>query len=200
MPEQILLSTAYLPPIEYFSLIKSSHEILVEANENYIKQTYRNRCYILSPGGPQMLSVPVFEGSRKKVGIREVRIDYSKRWQQVHLRALRAAYGKSPWFDFYFDEFEQIITSEHEYLFDLNGTLLKSALKILKINSAIADTSEFAPCLSLPNDHRYNLHPGNRAEFRNKRYLQVFGEGHFTENLSIIDLIFNMGPEAEGYL
>lgn len=200
MPGKILLSTAYLPPIQYFSLIKEGGEIFVEANENYIKQTYRNRCYILSPGGPLTLSVPVYEASRRKVRISETRIDYSKRWQQVHIRAIKAAYGNSPYFDFYFDEFEKIIMEKKEFLFDLNSNLLKSVLHLLKINKAFNNTASFEPSNSLPYDFRYNLIPEKRGEFQNRKYLQVFGNGDFTANLSIIDLIFNMGPEAGEYL
>jgi hypothetical protein len=199
MHEKILLSTAYLPPVQYFSLIKISRAVLIEAKENYIKQTYRNRCYILSSGGPLLLPLPVYEGSRRKVPIREDRIDYTKRWQQVHLRAIRAAYGNSPFFDFYFEELEQIILWKHECLFDLNDLLLRKVLRMLKIEREISNTTEYAPEVRQTNDFRYSLTPEKRQEFINRRYLQVFGN-EFTSNLSIIDLIFNMGPEAGGYL
>src|SRR5512133_2136255 len=106
MPGKILLSTAYLPPVDYIGLITGADEVTIEKEENYIKQTYRNRCYILSPAGPQLLSVPVYEGSRHKILIRDVRIDYSKRWQHVHLRAIVSSYTSSPFFDFYFDRVE----------------------------------------------------------------------------------------------
>lgn len=199
MQEKILLSTAYLPPVQYFALIKGSREILLETNENYIKQTYRNRCYILSPGGPLLLSVPVYEGSRRKVPICETRIDYSKRWQQVHLRAIRAAYGNSPFFDFYFEELESIIKANYEYLFELNHTLIASILKFMRLEREIKYTSSFEPIRNLPNDYRYSLDPDKRQEFSSRRYLQVFGND-FTPNLSITDLLFNMGPEAGEYL
>jgi len=90
-------------------LIKDADEILVEREENYLKQTYRNRCYILSANGTHPLSVPVFLGSIHKTPVKEIRIDYSKRWQQVHLRAVVASYRASPFFEFYFEEIEKCI-------------------------------------------------------------------------------------------
>ena len=96
MAGKILVSTAYLPPAEYFSLISHADEVLIEREENYLKQSYRNRCYILSAHGPQLLTVPVYLGSQHKTHIKDIRIDYSKRWQQIHLRAIIASYRSSP--------------------------------------------------------------------------------------------------------
>ena len=110
MAGKILVSTAYLPPVEYFSLISHADEIYVEREENYLKQSYRNRCYILSSHGRQLLSVPVYLGSQHKTPVKEIRIDYSKRWQQVHLRAITASYSSSPYFQFYFENIEKIIS------------------------------------------------------------------------------------------
>ncbi|MCX6255506.1 MAG: WbqC family protein [Bacteroidia bacterium] len=120
MAAKILVSTAYLPPVEYFSLILRADEIFIEREENYLKQTYRNRCKILSAHGPQILSVPVYLGSLHKIPIKDIRIDYSKRWQQVHLRAMTASYNSSPFFEFYFENIEKIISKNHEFLLDLN--------------------------------------------------------------------------------
>ena len=129
MSRQIILSTAYFPPIEYFAYILEAEEIFIEKEENYHKQTYRNRCYILSVNGPQCLSVPVYAGSLHKTIIKDIRIDYSKRWQQVHLRAIRSSYGSSPFFQYYFEEFESIIQNNYEFLLDLNMNLLELILK-----------------------------------------------------------------------
>ncbi len=128
MPGKLLLSTAYLPPSEYFSLIKSADEIWIEQHENYLKQTYRNRCKILSSNGITILSVPVSKGHNLKALIRDITIDYSKRWQQVHLRAVTSAYSRSPFFQFFFEHFEKIITANHKFLIDLNNELLKYCL------------------------------------------------------------------------
>ena len=129
MAGKILVSTAYLPPVEYFSLIHNADEVLIEREENYLKQTYRNRCYILSAHGPQVLSVPVYLGSFHKTPVKDIRIDYSKRWQQVHLRAMTASYRSSPFFEFYFEEIEKIISKNHEFLIDLNTELTEVILE-----------------------------------------------------------------------
>jgi hypothetical protein len=201
MSVKLLISTAYLPPAEYFAHISEAEEIFIEKEENYIKQSYRNRCYILSAHGPQLLSVPVFLGSVHKTLIKDIRIDYSKRWQQVHLRAMTAAYRSSPYFEFYFDIIERIISANHEYLLDLNMDLTESIFKILKISSKISYTSSFDPTSDNPADLRYKITPKEKSTFSQKRYIQVFDTGKgFVPNLSIVDLIFNTGPEASGYL
>jgi hypothetical protein len=200
MPDHILISTAYLPPVDYFSLISQAAEVFIEANENYIKQSYRNRCYILSSHGPQLLSVPVLEGSRHKIPIKEVRIDYSKRWQQVHLRAIFSSYKCSPYFDFFYEPVEKVITGHHEFLWNLNLELLDALLKMLNIKKQIQFTAGFEAPMNESYDYRYRLEPGKNL-FENVNYLQVFNNlTAFIPNLSIIDLIFNQGPDSAKYL
>jgi hypothetical protein len=123
MAGKILVSTAYLPPAEYFSLISHADEVLIEREENYLKQSYRNRCYILSAHGLQLLSVPVYLGSQHKTALKEVRIDYTKRWQQVHLRAITASYNSSPYFQFYFENIDNFISYYTSFLIDLISEL-----------------------------------------------------------------------------
>ena len=201
MAGKILLSTAYLPPVEYFSRIAHSDEVLIESEENYLKQSYRNRCYILSAHGPQLLSVPVYLGSQHKTRVKDTRIDYSKRWQQVHLRAITASYNASPYFQFYFENIEKIISMKTEFLFDMNLQLTETVLKMLKLNKKITYTSEFKPIGEADNDFRYKISPKEESRFEVKEYLQVFNsKNRFVQRLSIIDLIFNVGPEAGGYL
>jgi hypothetical protein len=201
MAGKILISTAYLPPVKYFSLLSDADEALIEKEENYIKQTYRNRCYILSANGLQILSVPVLMGSVHKISVKNIRIDYSKRWQQVHLRAMIAAYRASPYFEYYFDRIEQIISSDHEFLIDLNMELMLMTFKVLKIDTRITYTTHFKPVNHEPSDCRYTLSPKRFAQMENLEYQQVFQPGKgFVPGLSIIDLIFNMGPDSGRYL
>jgi hypothetical protein len=179
----------------------AAEEVLIEKEENYHKQTYRNRCYILSANGPQCLSVPVYLGSKHKTSVKDTRIDYSKRWQQVHLRAISSSYGSSPYFQYYFDDFENIIKANHEYLLDLNMHLLHLILKIIKIEKEIFYTKKFVQADKYGKDHRYSLTPKNYSESDVKMYLQVFDkETGFVPGLSIIDLIFNTGPDSKEYL
>jgi hypothetical protein len=197
MASKLLISTAYLPPVEYFSLISDADNIVIEKEENYIKQSYRNRCYILSSHGPQLLSVPVYLGSVHKTLIKDIRIDYSKRWQQVHLRAMTAGYNASPFFEYYYESIEKIVSENHEYLIDLNMALTEKILQILKINKTISYSSVFEPIENDNNDFRYKLSPKKESLFPQKPYIQVFDTGKgFVPNLSIVDIIFNMGPDA----
>jgi hypothetical protein len=201
MNGKILVSTAYLPPVEYFSAISHANEIYIEREENYIKQSYRNRCYILSSHGRQLLSVPVYLGSLHKTPLKEIRIDYSKRWQQVHLRALTAAYNSSPFFQFYFENFEKTISRKIDFLIDLNCELTQTVLDILKLKTKLTCTSEFEPAGTTDNDYRYSISPKIQSKFVVKEYMQVFNnDRQFIQGLSIVDIIFNMGPEAVGYL
>jgi len=200
MPGEILLSTAYFPPAGYFALIKNSDRIIIEQEENYPRQTYRNRCRILSSGGIMDLSVPVTKEGRTKIHTRDVKIDYSKRWQQVHLRALISAYNRSPYFQYYFEYFEPILLKNHRYLLDLNNELLLKCMEIVNIKKIVSLTASFVPVSDAENDYRYRIRPGTEPLIPAKQYIQVFGNNSFVPGLSILDLIFNTGPEASDYL
>ena len=197
----VLISTAYLPPAGYFSLIKDSEAVLIEKEESYLKQSYRNRCYVLSANGPHLLTVPVFLGSSHKTALKDVRIDYSKRWQQVHLRAISTAYRSSPFFQYYSDGIERDIMKNHEFLLDLNASLTETMLKILGIKKPVTYTTSFTPAGDGENDFRYRISPKKASPFTHREYPQVFDTGRgFVEGLSIIDLVFNMGPDAVHFL
>ncbi len=201
MDDKILLSTAYLPPVSYFMLIDGAGEIFIEKEENYPRQTYRNRCKILSSNGPLVLSVPVKKGGVPKAKIKDVEIDYTKRWQNIHLRALTASYNSAPWFQFYFEKIEKIINSGPRFLIDLNTDLLFTILEFLKIKKNIGFTYVFEPAADADNDYRYRLIPKNESSFETREYIQVFNyRTGFMPGLSIIDLLFNMGPESAEYL
>jgi hypothetical protein len=201
MAGKILLSTAYLPPVEYFATIAGTDEVLIEKEENYLKQTYRNRCCILSANGRQILTVPVYQGSYHKTCIKDIRIDYSKRWQQVHLGAFTSSYNASPWFLHYFEVIEKIILKNHKYLLDLNTGLLTAVLNFLKLNINISYTTVFKPIGDDKNDFRYRISPKIKSNYQAKKYLQVFGQkAGFVPGLSIADLVFNMGPDAASQL
>jgi len=201
MPGNIIVSSAYLPPSEYFSAILHADKVLIEREENYLKQSYRNRCYILSSHGAQLLTVPIYLGSQHKTAIKEIRIDYSKRWQQVHLRAFTAAYNSSPYFQFYFENIEKIISKKTDFLLDLNMELTESVLKMLNYKKKLSYTSYFEPVEKSENDFRYKISPKEDSYFIMREYQQVFKmDDKFTRGLSILDLIFNMGPESTYYL
>lgn len=196
----ILLSTAYLPPVAYFAAIARSETAAIEACETFQKQSWRNRCNIYSPDGVQSLLVPVLHaGSRY---IRDIRIDYSKNWQHLHLRAIATAYGPTPFFRYYRDEIEAIIGRGHEFLFDLNLELTEKILSLMGICTPLQLSSEYESAPTGLCDLRSAIHPKREwPDWRPREYYQVFSDRHgWLPNLSIIDLLFSEGPEAANYL
>jgi hypothetical protein len=199
----ILLSTAYLPPIEYFIWISKAKSILIEREEHYIKQTYRNRCEIYTANGKLSLTIPVIKTNGNHTRIKDIKIDYSEKWQQKHWRAIVSAYNQSPYFLYYNEGLEQFYTKKINYLIDYNSQLLNLILKFLKIESKeINFTDKFIKMTGNEvADYRYKMSPKINPETKLISYTQVFGVKHgFFNNLSIIDLIFNMGGESKRYI
>ena len=200
----ILLSTAYFPPIQYFSLYMQGDDVLIEGHENYSKQTYRNRCKIYAPGGVLHLSVPVERGSFHKVKVSELKIDYSKPWINLHLRALRTAYNSSAFYEFYIDDIERTLRKNHKKLIDLNTEILLLVLSMLEIENKPVITEEYLAEPTSQTDYRDSFSPKKEDPLfieSMPEYFQVFSpEKGFVPNLSILDLIFNKGPEAYSYL
>jgi hypothetical protein len=198
----VLVSTAYLPPIAYFLKVISAEPVIIEKEENYLKQTYRNRCEIYTANGKLSLIIPVIKTNGNHTKIREIKIDYSEKWQLNHWRAIVSAYNQSPYFLFYKDEIEPFYFKEYEYLIDFNTQILKTILKFFKKNPEIHFTNSFAkPDNQNRSDFRYNLNPKIKPEIPITPYVQVFIEKYgFLSNLSIIDLVFNLGPESLSYL
>jgi hypothetical protein len=203
MPLKYLLSSAYFPPVHYLSIVSNADNILIETEENYLKQTYRNRCNILTANGVSPLTVPVLSGKLTKTLIKDIRIDYSKRWQQVHLRALISSYKTTAFFDYYFDEIERIISSKPEFLIDLNQSSLYTILKITGIKTGVSKTGTFEPVEGKDWDLRYTISPKKEKPgiYSGKEYFQVFSNRYgFVPGLSALDLIFNTGPDSTSYL
>ena len=201
---KLLLSSAYFPPVNYISLISAVDSVLIEREETYLKQTYRNRCRICSANGPLTLSVPVLFGTFHKSSLKSIRIDYTKRWQQVHLGAIESSYRSSPYFEYYFDHIRDVINIGHEFLTDLNMHSLNTALALAGITTVVCYTNKFTKPCDAPGDFRYLLSPKKREsqlQFSLPEYPQVFSERYgFVPELSIIDLLFNTGPDSLDYL
>jgi len=200
----VLLSTAYFPPVSYLVYMLSSKKSFIEVHENYTKQSYRNRCKILSPNGVQSISVPVEKGSFHKVALKDLRVDYSRPWQQNHIRTLKTAYNSSAFYEFLKDDIEACIRKEHRYLLDLNMKILELIVDLLDLDIDYESSTKFELRPEKMLDLRSLIHPKeNNPELDNlfPEYFQVFSPGKgFTPGLSILDLIFNMGPEAYSYL
>ncbi|MGZ3863420.1 MAG: WbqC family protein [Bacteroidia bacterium] len=194
----MLLSTAYLPPLEYFQKIISSNEIFIERHEHFVKQTYRNRCNILSPNGVQSLSIPLIN-THDKTPIGEKKIAYAENWQKQHWRSITTAYANSPYFIYYSDELQGFYESRFEHLIEYNTKILRVLLKMLKVKAEIKFTENFIS--TAENDFRNTISPKVKPAPTFKPYNQVFSEKlPFAPNLSIIDLLFNKGPETKEFL
>lgn len=204
MAEKYLLSTAYFPPVHYMALFARSDEVLIEKEENYIKQTFRNRCYILSANGPLALSVPVLLGSLHKTALKDIRIDYSKRWQQIHTRGITSSYKSSVYYLYYSDMIEKVINGNYKYLIDLNTDALEIILTITGLTTKVSYTSAFENAGAEGYDFRYEITPKKKIQssiHNLKEYYQVFkNKSGFVPGLSILDLIFNTGPDSISYL
>ena len=196
---------AFFPPVEFFSMAIKSKTLWIEATENYQKQSYRNRCHILTANGKMALAVPVCH-TCSKIAIREVRIDYKTGWQRKYWRAIESAYNGSPYFQYYADYLLPFFEKKYEFLFDYNMEILQTICKLLKIAPEIHYTEQYINHYDDITDCRQWMHPKKSDEENyplkiTTPYSQVFDYKFvFTPNLSVIDLIFNMGNESASYL
>ena len=199
----IVIESQYFPPLAYFSLIKNETEILIDGHEHFVKQTYRNRCKILTSNKVLTLSVPVI-GANKKIPSNKIRIDYSENWIKDHWRGIESAYRRSPYFEYYEGFIYEILLARQEFLIDLNREILSFCLKVLQLDVKIAYSEHYVEASEKPlSDYRSVIHPKightDKKIHQPKPYTQVFGN-EFASDLSILDLIFCCGPEAQRYI
>ena len=196
---KFLIESQYLPSVAYFVVFAHAEEVWIESNENFEKQTYRNRCEILGPNNVQRLTVPV-HGANSGKPIQRIKIDHNQKWINNHWKAIQSAYGKAPFFDYYADYLKLELFKPRQTLLELNQSLLTFCLKMLNLHISVNYTEKYD--LNAPEgilDLRSEIHPkkglDNLSWFRPESYYQVFGRD-FAPNLSIIDLLFCMGPDA----
>jgi len=209
MPSQIpalLLPLACLPDIEFFCWLHHAPKVVFEIHETYPKQTCRNRYRISSANGPLTLSVPVIKPVGNHTPTHTVRIDSSENRLRNHWRAIESAYNKSPFFLYYRDDFEQVFLNPPELLIDFNQRLLNLCLKALKLKPEFRLSESYQKNPADLADLRNSIMPKNPLNhasgfLRFEPYTQVFADRQqFIPNLSIIDLLYNLGPEAGEYI
>lgn len=201
MASSSLLSTAYLGPVSYYARLLTADVVRIEAYENFQKQTFRNRCIIATPAGPQALTIPIVH-TGTSTPIRDVELSTHGTWTHLHWQALVSAYRQSPFFDYYEDYLRPFYEHPPRFLWDFNEGLRATICELLDIATPILTTNDYIPipphdiedCRTLisprtPSDADTRFHP--------VPYYQVFTQRTgFLPNLSICDLLFNMGPES----
>lgn len=199
--KNILLPAAYFGNIEYFSLLLSADRAFVENHEHFIKQTYRNRCEIYGANGKLDLIVPIQRGRSERTVMNKAIIDNSSNWQKLHWRSIESGYRRSPYFEYYEDKFLILFERKFETLMELDSEITRFILTLLKENREITFTQEYEKEYPETIDYRLHFDPKKREEFQHPKYTQVFeNKTGFISNLSILDLLFNNGPQGVSIL
>ena len=203
-----LLQTTYFGPIQWYQKLCRYDQTLIEQHDSYQKQTYRNRCVIATANGLQALTVPVEHDTlnikNEILKVKDLRISDHNNWRRIHWNALQSAYNESPFFDYYADDIRLFFEKKYEFLVDFNEAIRQTVCNLLDIHPQVSYTTDFSRQPSDIDDYREVInakHPQADADFQPRRYWQVFeGKHGFQSNLSILDLLFNMGNEAVFYL
>ena len=202
----IQLHTTYFGPVQWYQALNKAEICFIDQHETFQKQTLRNRCIIATANGPQALTVPVKHGTSKL--IRDIRISDHGEWRHLHWNALLSAYGHSPFFEYYADDIHPFFEKRWEFLFDFNLEIMHTMCQLLDIERTPTPSHDPTPGPSHGRGDTPTPNPSpGRGDYPEpstlhfKPYYQVFAAKHgFLENLSILDLLFNMGPEAVFYL
>ena len=197
----ITLASSYWGPASYFKILSMNEQIAIETQEHFIKQSFRNRCQIYGANGPLNLSIPLRKW-KNNAPINQIKISYEDNWQQVHWKSIESSYRASPFFEFYEEEIKPFYQSaEIESLLEFNQKTLFCILNLIKLKPNISETDRFE---KQERDWRIIIQPKNKGlnkTFQFPKYIQVFEDKHgFISNLSILDVLFNLGPQTSNYL
>ena len=196
-----LFIPTYFSPISQYSEIINSDAVVFEMEDNFQKQSYRNRCYIYNSNGKQLLSIPVkheIKEARKKTKDTLVENDFS--WQDQHFKSLKIAYRTSPFFDFFEDDIAPIFEKKYKYLHDINIDTFLFITDALQLSSDFIKTTEYE-VNPIQSDSRQLAEIKKQPKTPVDKYIQMFDDKHgFIPNLSILDLLFMEGPNTESYL
>lgn len=196
----VLLSTTYFGPVQWYQKLCRADEVWIERCETFQKQTYRNRCLIATTQGVQALTVPVERSSA--LYIKDVRISDHGDWRRLHWNALQSAYGESPFFEYYEDDLRPFFERRWTFLIDFNEEIRQKMCELIDIRPQVHYTDDYLR--ETTGDYREAIqpkHPAPDVDFQPRPYYQVYRQKHgFLPNLSILDLLLNMGPESVFWL
>ena len=196
-----LIHPTYLPNIAHVSAMVQADEVIFEMDDNYQKQTYRNRAYIYGANGKLQLSIPIIHSQNERQKYRDIKIHNAENWQAVHWKSLETAYRTSPFFEFYEDEFQPLFTTKANYLLDFNLKCLDIIFDCLQLEIKSSKTEVYQKTVTDKTDFRYLANARKEPTFHFDSYTQVFHEKHgYLSNLSVLDLLFNEGTSAVNYL
>lgn len=197
----MLLHPTYFPNIAHFKAILNTESVLFEVNDNYQKQTLRNRCEIYGANGKLALTVPVNYTQKNRQQSKDVLISDTTNWQTQHLKSLESAYRMSPFFEFYIDDLTPLFETRFKFLLDLNLKCFEILSQALELNKAVTTTTTYMAFDGTEDDYRFLVNPKAALDLSFKEYTQVFTQKHgFIPNLSTLDLLFNEGPNTVNFL
>lgn len=199
---QAVFSLAYFGPIHYYRSLVKYNSIWLEASENYQKQSYRNRQYIYGANGKLMLNIPVKHSrSQKRLKYQDSQIENDFKWQALHFKSLASAYRTSPYFEFYEADIKPLYSKTYTNIFNFNRDCFEFIINMLSLDLSYATTNEYIQDYKKIDDNRALVNAKNKQAIFSKPYHQVFDDKcGFIPNLSILDLLFNLGPESLSYL
>ena len=198
---EAIFSSAYLAPVQYYAKLLSYDKAHIEAHDSYAKQTYRNRCIIADANGPLALTIPTEKPTAGNCPMRDIRISDHGNWRHRHWNALEAAYRHTPFFLYYEDDFRPFYEKKVDFLYDFNLQLTELVCSLIGIDTPLLPTEQYIRPTEAIADFRSAISPKlqwqDDTAFCPTEYYQVFKERHgFIPNLSIVDLLFNLGPES----
>ena len=200
--QPILIESQYAGNCSYWNLLLKSKEIYIDSHEHYVRRSYRNRTHILGANGLLRLSIPLESGKHQHAAMHDVRISYNQAWQNLHWHSFTSCYRRSPFFEYYEDHFRKLYGEKFEFLVEYNTELLKTIATILKTEINISFTEKYLKKEDFDGiDLRSLILPGKENVSEFQTYPQVFNDRFdFIKDLSVLDLLFNVGTRSKEYL
>ena len=197
----IILHPTYFPNIAHFVAIANADKVIFEVEDNFLKQTFRNRTYIYAANGKLALNIPVIHTQKNRQKYKDVKIFNEEKWQDHHWKSLLSAYRTSPFFEYYEDELRPLFEEKINFILDFNFKCFETVCDCLQLDLNTLKTEVYQKNIENTQDYRYLVNAKKDCLKPFERYNQVFQEKHgFINNLSILDLLFNEGPNTLNYL